>query len=102
MRVPQRPLTLPPMPDGVAEWRAKLAKLPDADEIDEAQEYVFRARDGLEFEIRFYNIRRRWRLRGVEDEELAALETRWRNLAIRGEALALAQAREEAQAAANA
>ena len=103
-RIPTRPLVLPPIPDdkGLAEWRAKLALLPDEDEIDAAQEHVFRARDGLEFETRLFNLRRRWRLRGVDDAELGALESRWRVMAIRGEAAAMAKERKEAQEVADA
>ena len=87
-RIPTRPLVLPPIPDdkGLAEWRAKLALLPDEDEIDAAQEHVFRARDGLEFETRLFNLRRRWRLRGVDDADMNAVESRWRSIAARADA----------------
>lgn len=84
-RMHQRPLVLPPKPAGVDEWRAKLARMPDADEIDAAKEFVFRARDGYEFAARIFNIRRRWRKRGVDDESLACMESRWRSVAARGE-----------------
>ena len=87
INIPHRPLVLPPSPDddAMAEWRAQLARLPDADEIDAAQEFAFRARDGLEFETRLFNIRRRWRMRGVDDADMDAVESRWRSIAARGE-----------------
>lgn len=86
--VPHRPLILPPITDAqaLADWRALLARLPDADEIDAAQEIVFRARDGLEFETRLFNIRRRWRLRGVDNADMNAVESRWRSIAARADA----------------
>ena len=102
LSVPPRPLVLPPMPECMAEWRAQLARLPDADEIDAAQEFAFRARDGLEFETRLFNLRRRWRMRGVDDADMDAVESRWRVLAIRGEAAAMAKERKEAQEVADA
>ena len=72
---------MPPAPDGLAEWRAVLARLPSADEIDAAQEYVFRSRDGYEFSTREFNVRRRWRRRGVEPADLDATMLRWRRIA---------------------
>ena len=91
---PRRPLVLPPAPDGLAEWRAKLARLPQEDEIDEAQEYVFRSRDGYEFSTREYNVCRRWRRRGVEPADLSAVMLRWRRIAAHAEKQAQAQKRQ--------
>lgn len=88
INIPHRPLVLPPSPDddAMAEWRAQLARLPDADEIDAAQEFIFRARDGYEFAVRFRNITRQWILRGVPEEEIGALRARWKSVAGRGDA----------------
>ena len=82
---------LPPAPDGLAEWCAVLARLPQEDEIDAAQEYVFRSRDGYEFSTREYNVCRRWRRRGVGSADLSAVMLRWRRIAAHAEKQAQAQ-----------